>query len=161
MNIVAYSTIFLIPILFFVKLYKDYKLTKLKHEIIQTIDSINSLDKDELRENKNKYPEFYKVIKSIFNKNLEIVEFEQVEKSIKKVDKHVSEKINSEIELAVERKEIIEFIYLYRQLCILIYLYKNFNKYLLISLLMKVLPEKESKELKEREEEKANDLCLA
>ena len=154
MNIVAYSTIFLIPTLFFVKLYKDYKLTKLKHEIIQTIDSINSLDKDELRENKNKYPEFYKVIKSIFNKNLEIVEFEQVEKSIKKVDKHVSEKINSEIELAVERKEIIE-------LCILIYLYKNFNKYLLISLLMKVLPEKESKELKEREEEKANDLCLA
>ena len=62
MNIVAYSTIFLIPTLFFVKLYKDYKLTKLKHEIIQTIDSINSLDKDELRENKNKYPEFYDFI---------------------------------------------------------------------------------------------------
>ncbi|MGX7096122.1 hypothetical protein ACWOBL_04615 [Gemella bergeri] len=154
MDVIVYLTIFLIPTLFFIKHYKDYKITKLKYEIIATIDFINSLNKENLLKSKFEYPEFYKIIKSIFNKDLEITKFKQV-------DKQVSEKLNYEINLAIEKEEILEFILPYRKLCILIYLHRNFNKYLLVELLMKILPEKESKELKEREEEKASDLCLA
>ncbi|MGX7068736.1 hypothetical protein ACWOBZ_01150 [Gemella bergeri] len=154
MDVIVYLTIFLIPTLFFIKYYKDYKITKLKYEIIATIDFINSLNKENLLKSKFEYPEFYKIIKSIFNKDLEITKFKQV-------DKQVSEKLNYEINLAIEKEEILEFILPYRKLCILIYLHRNFNKYLLVELLMKILPEKESKELKEREEEKASDLCLA
>ncbi|WP_455938699.1 hypothetical protein [Gemella morbillorum] len=161
MSTLVYLTIFLIPTLFIYKCYKDYKLTKLKHEIIHTIDIINGLDRENLKSGKKEYPEFYKVIKSIFDKNFETIEFEQIEKSIKKVDRQVSKKINDEIKSLVKKEDVIEFILLYRQLCILIYFYKNFKKYLLVDLVMKVVPEKERKKVKEKEEEKASDLCLA
>ncbi|MGX7089688.1 hypothetical protein [Gemella morbillorum] len=161
MSTLVYLTIFLIPTLFIYKCYKDYKLTKLKHEIIHTIDIINGLDRENLKRGKKEYPEFYRVIRSIFNKDFETIEFEQIEKSIKKVDRQVSKQINDEIKLAVEKEGVIEFILLYRQLCILIYFYKNFKKYLLVDLVMKVVPEKERKKVKEKEEEKASDLCLA
>ena len=165
MSTLVYLTIFLIPTLFIYKCYKDYKLTKLKHELIHTIDIINGLDRENLNRGKKEYPEFYRVIKSIFNKDFETIEFEQIEKSIKKVDRQVSKQINDEIKLVVEKEGVkegvIEFILLYRQLCILIYFYKNFKKYLLVDLVMKVVPEKERKKVKEKEEEKASDLCLA
>lgn len=161
MSTLAYLTIFLIPTLFFIWCYKDYKLTKLKHEIIHTIDCINGLSKGNLERGKEEYPEFYKVIKSIFDRDFETIEFEQIEKSIKQVDEQVSKKINDEIKLAVKKEGVIEFILLYRQLCILIYFYKNFKKYLLVDLLIKLVPEKERKKVKEKEEEKASDLCLA
>ena len=151
MSTLVYLTIFLIPTLFIYKCYKDYKLTKLKHEIIHTIDIINGLDRENLKRGKKEYPEFYRVIKSIFNKDFETIEFEQIEKSIKKVDRQVSKQINDEIKLVVGKEGVIEFILLYRQLCILIYFYKNFKKYLLVDLVMKVVPEKERKKVKEKE----------
>ena len=48
MSTAVYLTIFLIPTLFFIKYYKDYKKTILEHEIITTIDIINSLDRESL-----------------------------------------------------------------------------------------------------------------
>jgi hypothetical protein len=162
MNVVVYLTLFFIPTLFFIKYYKDYRLTKIKYEIIETIDIINSLDRKRLEENKKSYPEFYKVIKSIFSKEYDLLLFEHVEKSARVVEKQISGKINEEINNISDKAEgIYEFTLLYRKLCILMYLYKNFNKYLIVEFLIKILPEKGRKEIEEKEKEKASDLCLA
>lgn len=161
MSTAVYLTIFLIPTLFFIKYYKDYKKTILEHEIITTIDIINSLDRESLEENKTKYPEFYKVVESIFNKNYNLLKFEHVKKSVQVVKKQTSEKINKEINIAIDEKVIVDFILYYKKLCLLMYLHQNFKKYLVVELLVKILPEKEKKEIKEKEQEKASDLCLA
>ena len=161
MSIVVYLTIFLIPTLFFIKYYKNYKITMLEYEIIATIDIINSLDRDPLVENRKKYPEFYKVIESIFNKDYNLLKFEHIKKSVRVVGKQTSEKINKEISDVFEEKDIFDFILYYRKLCLLMYLHQNFKKYLIVELLVKILPEKERKEIKEKEKEKASDLCLA
>ncbi len=161
MNVVAYITLFFIPTLFFIKHYRDYKITKIKYEIINTIDFINNMDRTILQENKDDYPEFYKVIESIFNKDYDLLMFEHIEQSARVVERQISEKINKEINNTYNKKGIYEFTLLYRKLCILMYLYKNFNKYLIVELIGKLLPEKERKEIKEKEKEKASDLCLA
>lgn len=161
MNIAVYLTIFLIPTLFFIKYYKNYKITMLEYEIIATIDIINSLDRCSLVENKEKYPELYKVIESIFNKDYSSLKFEHIKKSVRVVGKQTSEKINKEISEVLEEKDILEFVLYYRKLCLLIYLHQNFKKYLIVELFAKILPEKERKEIKETEKEKASDLCLA
>lgn len=161
MNVVAYITLFFIPTLFFIKHYRDYKITKIKYEIINTIDFINNMDRTILQENKDDYPEFYKVIESIFNKDYDLLMFEHIEQSARVVERQISEKINKEINNTYNQKGIYEFTLLYRKLCILMYLYKNFNKYLIVELIGKLLPEKERTEIKEKEKEKASDLCLA
>ena len=149
MSIAVYLTIFLIPTLFFIKYYKNYKITMLEYEIIATIDIINSLDRCSLVENKEKYPELYKVIESIFNKDYSSLKFEHIKKSVRVVGKQTSEKINKEISEVLEEKDILEFVLYYRKLCLLIYLHQNFKKYLIVELFAKILPEKERKEIKE------------
>ena len=145
MSIAVYLTIFLIPTLFFIKYYKNYKITMLEYEIIATIDIINSLDRCSLVENKEKYPELYKVIESIFNKDYSSLKFEHIKKSVRVVGKQTSEKINKEISEVLEEKDILEFVLYYRKLCLLIYLHQNFKKYLIVELFAKILPEKERK----------------
>ncbi len=151
MSIAVYLTIFLIPTLFFIKYYKNYKITMLEYEIIATIDIINSLDRCSLVENKEKYPELYKVIESIFNKDYSSLKFEHIKKSVRVVGKQTSEKINKEISEVLEEKDILEFVLYYRKLCLLIYLHQNFKKYLIVELFAKILPEKERKEMEEFE----------
>ena len=89
------------------------------------------------------------------------MKFEHIKKSVRVVGKQTSEKINKEISEVLEEKDILEFVLYYRKLCLLIYLHQNFKKYLIVELFAKILPEKERKEIKEKEKEKASDLCLA
>lgn len=89
------------------------------------------------------------------------MKFEHVKKSVQVVEKQTSEKIKKEINIAIDEKVIVDFILYYKKLCLLMYLHQNFKKYLVVELLVKILPEKEQKEIKEKEQEKASDLCLA